>query len=353
VSLEIIVEVDGQADAELAQAIQVEVYERMGETTTYRARYDVDIEGGDLPMLIDGRLDQGSELAILVPTSDTTHCLVKGPVRGQQMRLQHGGAGSWVEVLGSDTSIAMDRETRTSVWADVTDSDAVSSILGNYDYTSDVQSTDAGHYEDKHTLVQRSSDLRFVRRLARRNGYLFWVTCDGSGTETAHFKRPSLDGLATAQLVINLDSPNVQTLGIAWDVERPTSVVGTQLDLSSKDNLDGAVAQTPQTILGTSGLQAITGDTRSVHLWAPVDDAGDLQARGQGVLIESDWFVRATCQTSLHALGDLVRAHTVVELLGAGSRYSGKYFVAAVRHTIDAAMHKMDVTLIRNGWGAE
>ena len=110
------------------------------------------------------------------------------------------------------------------------------------------------------------------------------------------------------------------------------------------------MAQTPQTILGTSSLQTITGDTRSVHLLAPVDDAGDLQARGQGVLIESDWFIRATCQTNLATLGELVRAHTVVELRGAGSRHSGKYFVAGVRHTIDAADHKMDITLLRNGW---
>jgi phage protein D len=245
----------------------------------------------------------------------------------------------------------MDRETRTTIWADVTDSDAVSSILANYGYTPDVQSTSAGHYENKHTLVQRDSDLRFVRRLARRNGFLFWVTCDNLGVETAHFKRPPLNGQAAAELVINLDSPSLRTVDLTWDVERPTSVVGAQLDLNTKENLTGDVASTPQTILGDNSLAAITGDTRSVHLSAPVDDAGDLQARGEGVLIESDWFIRATCQTSLETFGKLMRAHGVVELRGAGSRHSGKYFVAAVRHIIDATAHKMDLTLIRNGWG--
>ena len=348
--LEIAIAVDGQADEELAQATEVEVYECMGEATTYRLRYDLDISEGDLPLLVDGRLDPGSELSVLVPLSDTTHCLVKGPVHGQQIHLQHGGPGSWLDVLGSDTSVAMDRETRTAIWADVTDGDAVSSILANYGYTPDVETTSAGHYEDKHALVQRDSDLRFVRRLARRNGFLFWVTCDAQGVETAHFTRPPLDGQAEAELVINLASPSIQVLDIAWDVERPTAVVGAQLDLNTKETLDGDVAVTPQTILGQQSLQTITGDTRSVHLLAPVDDAGDLQARGEGVLIESDWFIRATCRTSLDTLGELVRAHTVVEVQGAGSRHSGNYFVAAVRHTIDAATHKMDLTLIRNGW---
>jgi len=349
--LAIAIAVNGTPDAELANASTVEIHERMGETTTYRIRYDVDISEGDLPLLVDGRLDPGSELRILVPTEETVHCLVKGPVHAQQIHLEHGGAGSWLEVQGSDSSIAMDRITQSAVWADLTDSDVVTTILAGYGYNTDVQSTNGGHFEAKHTLVQRDSDLRFVRRLARRNGFLFWITSNAEGIETAHFKRPQLEGEADSELVINLDSPKLQSIDLNCDVERPTSVEGMQLDLNSTENLDGAVAATPQTILGSQSLQTITGDTRSVHLTAPADDAGDLQARGEGALIEADWFIRATCQTSLGLLGVPVRAHTMVELHGAGSRHSGKYFVAAVRHTIDAETHRMDLELVRNGWG--
>lgn len=343
--------VDGTPDPELANADRVEVVERMGNTATYTIRYPVDISEGDITWVADPRIDAGGTLSILVPVDDTTHCLVKGPVYSQKIHIQHGGAGSWVEVTGADTSIIMDRETKSAVWADGTDSDAVSAILGNYGYTADVETTNAAHPEDKHTLIQRDTDLRFVRRLARRNGFLFWVTCDDSGTETAHFKRPPIDESEDAELIINLDSPNIDTLDISWDVERPTSIVGLQLDLNGKTDLDGAVAQSPQTVLGDAGLSQITGDTRSVHVSAPADDAGDMQARGQGALIEADWFIRASCQTSLNQLGRLVRAHRLVNLRGAGSRHSGLYFVASVRHIIDAAAHRMELELIRNGWG--
>jgi hypothetical protein len=84
---------------------------------------------------------------------------------------------------------------------------------------------------------------------------------------------------------------------------------------------------------------------------APVDDSGDLHARGEGALIESDWFVRATCQTSVHAMHAIVRANTIVNLRGVGKRHSGKYYVASVRHIIDATAHNMEIELIRNGWG--
>jgi hypothetical protein len=348
--LGIAIAVNGSVDAELAEASRVEVEERMGETTTYRLHYAADIREGDLPLLADSRLDAGSELSILVPVEGRNECLVKGPVHGQRIHLEHGGAGSTLEVQGSDTTVVMDREARSAVWADLTDSDAVTSILQNYGYTPDVETTSAGHYEDKHSLVQRASDLQFVRRLARRNGFLFWVTSDATGNETAHFKRPPLEGTPAAEMVINLASPSIRHLDIEWDVERPTSIEALQLDLNTKEDLDGGVPGTPQELLGGRGLADVTGDTRSLHLTAPADDGGDLQARGEGALIEADWFIRATCETSLETLGRLVRAHSVVLVRGAGSRHSGRYFVAAVRHLIDKVAHRMEIELIRNAW---
>ena len=350
--LGIAIAVDGKPDEELADAAWVEVYERAGEMTTYRIRYDIDISEGDFPMLLDERIGAGSELSVIAPLDGTNTCLVKGPVTGQQIHLEHGGACSFVEVSGCDTSIAMDRETKTLVWSEVTDGDAVNTILGQYGYTPDVETTAAGHFEAKHTLVQRDTDLRFVQRLARRNGFLFWITCDQQGIETAHFKRAPLEGDTAADLIINLESNNLEVVEITWDVERPTSVVAGQLNLNDKSDIDGAVANSPLTSLGAQTLNTIAADTRSIHLVAPVDDAGDLQGRGQGALIEAGWFMRGTCKTTVNALNAMLRAQTVINLRGAGSRFSGKYFVSGVRHTIDAAEHRMDVELSRNGWGA-
>lgn len=322
----------------------------MGRATAFRLHYAADISEGDLPLLVDGRLDAGSAISVLIPTDGGRQCLVKGPVTGQRIQLQHGGAGSTLVVQGSDSSITMDREVNSQVWTGLTDSDAVTAILGNYGYVADVEATSAGHFEEKHTLIQRSTDLYFVQQLARRNGFLFWITSDEFGVETAHFKRPPIDGASDAELIINLDSPGIQQLDIEWDVERPTRVEIFQLDLNAKTNIDGGVSALPLTILGNSGLVDITGDTRSQYLTAPSDDAGDLTSRAEGALIESSWFVRATCQTSFDVLRRLVRAHTVVNVRGAGSRHSGNYFVASVRHVIDSVAHNMEIELIRNAW---
>jgi len=344
--------VNGQPDPEFPEPDSLEVHERMDEATSYRLRYQMGIVEGDLPLLTDDRLGPGTELSMLVPVESGLICLVKGPIYGQQIHVQHGGAWSTLEVMGADTSIAMDRETKAALWSDLTDSDAVSSVLAPYGYTLDVEATKPSHQEAKHALVQRETDLHFVRRLARRNGCLFWVTCDELGVETAHFRRPPLQGTPAAELVINQDPPNIEAVDIAWDTERPTRALAEQLDLNTKQGLSGG-AQYPLAALGAEDLATITSAPRSLHLAVPVDDAGDLVARAEGALIEAGFFVRATARTSLLALGTVMRAHTVVSLRGAGSRHGGTYFCASVRHSIDATAHRMEVELLRNAWGAQ
>jgi hypothetical protein len=127
--------------------------------------------------------------------------------------------------------------------------------------------------------------------------------------------------------------------------------VGTQLDLSSLEDIDGGKSDAPLSSLGDQDLAAITGDTRSIFLAAPVDDAGDLQARSSGALVDPYFFVKATGDTRLDLVGIPIRAHTVVELQGAGSRHSGNYFVGGVRHTIEADSYRMELELLRNAWG--
>jgi hypothetical protein len=346
------ISVNGTQDAGLSAAASVEVHERMGEMTTYSLRYPVDVHEGDLPLLIDDRIAPGADLAIVADSAGTLECLVKGPVCGQQIRLVHGGAGSYCDVRGADSSVAMDREAKAVVWADVSDSNAVAAIVAEYGFVPDVDSTSTTHVEAKHALVQRDSDLRFVRRLARRNGWLFWMTCNPQGVETAHFKPLPIGARAAADLTINLASPSVETVDIAWDVERPTSAVARELDLNAAADLDGSVTASPLPAMAAVGLASIVTDTRTVQVSAPVDAAGDLQKRSEAALIDAGFFVRVTCRTTLHALGAVLRPFTVVNLRGAGRRHSGRYFCAGVRHAIDAAEHRMELELLRNGWEA-
>jgi phage protein D len=352
--LGISIRVGGAPDDVAASALSAEVSERMGQPTSYRLEYSLDSAQGDFPLLKESKLDAGSEISIIVPAAGRSECLVKGPVYGQQIRMEQGGAGSTLSVLGADSLVKLDREDKVAAWSDLTDSSAVTSILSQNNFVPDVDTTQAAHVELKHTLIQRETDLAFIRRLARRNGNLFWLTCDETGVETAHFKRPVLSGQGDCELVINLTDPrsNVTSLEISWDVERPVTAQAAEVDLSDKSDITSSVQRSPLTALGGSALADIASGTRAAHVQAPVDDSGDLQSRAEAALIEASFFVRATGSTTLAALGKVLRSHRLVNLRGAGSRHSGLWFCSAVRHTIDLSEHRMEFELIRNGWTA-
>jgi phage protein D len=221
--------------------------------------------------------------------------------------------------------------------------------------TPDVEDTPSStHDENNHSHVQRGSNLSVIKTLARRNGYHFWITVDESGQGTGHFRSRTLSGTPTADLIVNAVENNIETLHLSADTRRPTQTVGLQVNLRNREIIGDNVSL-DDTALGTDGLATAAGDTaQTVHMAATVDDAGALQTRSEAALRDAQWFINASCRTSVHRLcNKIIRFHTLVNMIGAGSRYSGVYYVTGVKHTIDAAAHVMELELSRNAWGNE
>src|SRR5438445_13636731 len=108
---------DGSPSDTLAGAASVEVTERVCQPTSYRIEYALDISDSDFPLLKDDAISPGAEISLLVPTTDKTYCLVKGPVYGHDVHFAQGGSGSTLSVLGSDSLIRMDREDKVVQWS--------------------------------------------------------------------------------------------------------------------------------------------------------------------------------------------------------------------------------------------
>jgi hypothetical protein len=347
----VVILANGVRADDLMGASLVEVHERIDAPTTYYVRYPVYNVDGDLAPLKDPRFMPGADLAVFQRGTGFNDCLVKGEIFSHQIRLVHGTEGSTLEIVGADPTIAMDRETKIEQWpSNTADSDAVSTIVTRYGLIPDVQQTSTRHLETRRTLIQHDTDLNFVRMLARRNGYLFWVRCDENLLETAYFKPPQMEDPDAPVLKINLDNPTIDTFEITWDVERPTSVIAKAWDGAAKSAIDGAGVTPPETFRGDLPLSSIVSASRSTSVIAAVSDAGDLLGRASGVLMETSWFIEARCTVSAAVLGRVIRSASVVNVDGIGSRYSGSYLVAGVRHLIDETDHRMELSLIRNGW---
>ncbi len=342
----------GVSDPSMPQPARVEVVETADASTTFALFYDFSIENGDFALLTDARLGPDAEIAVLVPDGNNKAVIVRGPVTRQRISVQTGGDGSVLEVIGGDATIALGREVKVHVWSSVSDADVITQILSSAGLSPTVKlPSSVVHVEEKNALVQRETDLHMVRRLARRNGCWLWLDYDPSTAgATAHVERPPVGSQPAVSFHIEPDKNNVREATIEWDVERVVSADADQRDVFGASDMDGSVLKSPLTSLADHALADIIKSARRARLSTPVDDAGDLIVRSEAALIEEGWFVSVGLRADVRTLKAIVRAPSVAELNGAGSRHSGKYMVVRVAHQIDDDSHLMNVTLARNGW---
>lgn len=346
----------------------VMVVERIGVGTHWELQMDARVDGGDIPDFLDARFDPGQVVSIFADDGLAgIDCLVTGEVLGQRLVVVHGSEGSAMTVFGGDTTVAMDREVKTTIWEGLlmTDAAIVLSILPGYALVPAVDPTLAVRPPAGHPLVQRKSDLALIRQLARRNGCLFWITpmaaAVGPIAQIAHFAPPTFaDGPGLGELRLNQQAnaltgdPNtIDSISIEFDASAPTEVKADGVGIAGVDSFNADTNLDAMTPLGTTAVKDIGPSPRSHRLTTASDTAGDLLPKGTGVLNEAQFFIRARCTTTRKRLGKVLHAHDTVRIMGAGSRHSGRYYVQQVIHRLDDEAHWMDLTLVRNAWGEE
>jgi len=315
---------------------------------------------GDLQFVNDSGFQPFANLAVVATAQgQSPQCIFDGYILSHKLHLETGITASTFQVWGQDASWLMNLEEKVKEWVDVTDADVASAIFNDYGITpaSDNSNDDSpSHTEDGHSLMQRASDIQFLRSLARRNGKLCRVVCaDKPGKRTGYFVKPKLDGDPVFTLTLN--EPDVWTvaaLDIDWDITRPSAVKASQALFNDSDE-DGVSADTSDSglaKLSARGLADFAGKPMTTLLTAPVDDTGELTLRAQSLLREAGWFVRCEGEADVARLKGVLRVGTVVQLNGIGAVHSGKYYVWSVRHTITADSHKMKFVLVRNAVGS-
>jgi len=285
-------------------------------------------------------------------------CIFDGYLLSQKIHLETGITSSTLTVWGQDACWLMNQTEKVREWVDVTDADVAASIFAEYGITPSVQNTledSPSHTEDTHSLMQRGSDIVFLRQLARRSGKLCRVACaDQPGVRTGYFAAPQLTGDPVVNLSLN-DPTNwtISSLDLEWDITRPTAVTARSALFSDADE-DGATGDTADSgfkTLSDLDLADFSTQTMTVLLTAAVDSGGELTQRAQAVLREADWFVRCEAETDAERLGAVLRAGMLVNLVDIGAQHSGVWLVWRVRHSLTQEKHSMTFTLVRNAVG--
>jgi phage protein D len=354
---------DGTAiDDRMYQAVStIEVEENAELPDAIQISLGMSAVDGELDFVGDSRLQPFTNVTLVASLENgDSQCLFDGYILSHRIHVETGVTSSTLEVWGQDSSWLMNLEEKVREWVNVTDADVASSIFQDHGITpsSDNQNEDSpAHTEGGHTLMQRSTDIQFLRSLARRNGKLCRVFCtDSPGDRTGYFAFPDLSGSPVASIKPNdTVAPTVAKVDIEWDVTRPSQVVARQALFDNSDDEDGAngdASDSGLTLLDANGLSDFRGRDISVLLTAPVDAGGELVMRSQALLRDSGMFVQCTAEAEVTRVGKILRVGDLVSLEGCGSVHSGNYLVWSVRHTINRQAHRMRFALRRNAVGS-
>jgi hypothetical protein len=312
---------------------------------------------GDLQFVGDGTVEPMTNVTLTATLGSQVECVFDGYVLSWRLHLDRASASSTIDVWAQDASWLMNIDDSVTEWAGQTDGEIANVIFGTYGFTPADENTgddSPSHDPDGHTLMQRSTDLQFLRGLARRGGKLCRVGCtDTAGARTGYFVTPAVDGQPVTTIsLVDPASWTVDSLDFDWDVMRPTEANASQVDLTQADDSGSDVSTDSSGLapLDDRDYPTYLGQSSTLLLTAPADFP-ELDQRTAAVLTESGFFSRCTGQADVDRIGVILRVGDIITIEGAGSIHSGNWLVWQVRHKYSAQTWTMHFILVRNAMG--
>lgn len=205
------------------------------------------------------------------------------------------------------------------------------------------------------TPVQQCSDLAYLRGMAARHGYVFYVTPGPApGTSTAYWGPPPRLGIPQKALSINMgSSSNAERIDFSNNARGPALLEGQVQDRTTNQAMPVMTfASTRPPLSSQPSWLLQQPNVRRRQFRQSGLNVVQSYARAQG---ETDASVDAvTGSGELDALryGALLQPRGLVGVRGAGYSYDGFFYVKSVTHALKIGEYKQSFELRRDGVGS-
>lgn len=283
--------------------------------------------------LDDERFRVWKRVTISAGFESGTEELISGYITQAKPYFDPDPAQCMLEIWGMDGSVLMDREEKLKDWPNKKDSDIASEIFSLYGFTPDVEDTEVIHDEAVSTIIQRETDMHFLKRLALRNGFECYV----EGT-TGYFRTLQVDATPQPVLAVHFgDETNVNRFSIEVNALTPANVAMVQVDRTNKEVLDATAEASQQRALGstdTAGILAAGMNPGQIYIGMnAVTGNPEMAALCQGLFHQGEWFVTGEGEIAGNHYGHVLKHRGTVTIKGVGETHSGVYYVARVTHS--------------------
>jgi phage protein D len=238
-----------------------------------------------------------------------------------------------LHVWGMDATVVMDRDDVLRDWPGMRDSEIAEAVLRGHGFDPRVIETPVIHDKDLSTVVQRETDMQFLRRLAQRNGYECFV--EG---RIGWFRPPEV--LPTSALpvlaVLFGEETNVVRFELDVDALAPSAVAMTQVDRTDRTVVTSTAATSQLPALGRKPiadyLPAGFPPGRVVLSQLAATGTAEMDRLCAALCDEGSWFVTGEGEVDGNDYGGVLLPRATVTVKGVGATHSGAYVVTRVNH---------------------
>ena len=204
------------------------------------------------------------------------------------------------------------------------------------------------HDEEVSTIIQRETDIQFLKRLALRNGYECFV--DG---DTGYFRPPAVSDSPQPVLAVHFgDETNVNRLALEVNALTPANVAMFQVDRIDGKILDAAADSARHPAWGAKQLADYLqpGMPPGLVYIGQTVTTGNSEMTGlcQGLYDRGEWFVTGHGEVAANEYGSILKPRRTVTIKGIGETHSGVYYVTHVTHAFTSGGYTQAFRVKRN-----
>jgi phage protein D len=342
---------DTSQDDLVPDILEIEVEEDVDKADVFRVRMALTLQlNGTWSYIDEDRFTLWNKLSIVIGYPSATEKIIDGYITHVDVSLSNDEDEAYIEVSGLDGSCLMDVEEKQLAWANKKDSEIAQHIFGTYGFDYEVEDSVAQHQESVSTIVQSETDIRFLKKLAARNGF----ECFVQGTK-GYFRGPRLQDPAQNVLAIAFgEDTNLASLYVKVDGTPATDVEIRRIDPFEKQIDTQTLTGSPLRTLGAHSLSSIRDSKADGYRLVKHQISGSTQemaSRLRKAYEPASQFVGLEGEIDSRTYGMVLRAKKTVAIKGAGASFSGLYYVTRVKHLLNLETYTQNFSAIRNGIG--
>jgi len=306
-------------------------------------------------------LQPGSRAVIMVTLGAAPRVLMDGIITHHQLAPDPKGE-TLLTVTGEDVGVMMDLLELPMEYPGMGDMEIALAVLAKYAALGVIPQvlptpTSAVSLPIEAIPQQSGTDRQYLRSLAARHGFLFYVRPALAPLSNTAYWGP-LNRIGMPQKTLNVDmgpATNVETIQFSYDALAPVQVYGAVSDQDLETVLP--VLTFSSTRLPPLASRPALISNQPFVRKSMLDYQGsswiEAQAQAQSITDQStDNVVTASGRLNVLRYGDILTSPGLVGLRGAGFSYDGLYYVAGVSHQISLGQYTQSFTLAREGTGS-